>query len=312
MSDRGKVLVVAGPTASGKSDLAVDIADKFGGVVINADSMQIYEGLDVVTAAPSEAARRRAPHKLYGVRDPAISCSAGEWVDLAVAEIQAAHGKELLPIIVGGTGLYLRTLMKGIAEMPAISSAIRDDVRRRLARKGSKAIHADLASVDPFSAERIDPTDSQRVARALEIFEETGRTLTEWQRESSEQENSYDFKSILLEPPRDLLYSSCNARFEKMLEHGALEEVQALRRRKLDPNLPAMKALGIPHLIKYLAGEMPLEEACRAGQQATRNYVKRQGTWFRNQFVADILIESKYNDTIKPHIFSFISEFVLT
>ncbi len=312
MSDHSKVLVVAGPTASGKSDLAVDVAENFGGVVINADSMQIYEGLDVLTAAPSNAARRRAPHKLYGIRDPAMPCSAGEWADLATREIHISQGEGLLPIVVGGTGLYLRTLMTGIAKMPAISSKIRNDVRERLVRSGSKAMHAELTSIDPSSAARIEPSDSQRLARALEIYEETGRTLTEWQLNGSEKDNGFDFSTILLEPARDLLYSTCDARFQNMLQSGALEEIQALVQRNLDPNLPTMKALGVPHLIRHLAGEITFEEACKAGQQATRNYVKRQGTWFRNQFIAGLRVESQYSNNTKPNIFSFVSKIMLT
>jgi tRNA dimethylallyltransferase len=307
-------MVVAGPTASGKSDLAVDVAEEFGGVVINADSMQIYEGLEIVTAAPSPAACQRAPHKLYGIRDPAIPCSAGDWVALAVQEICLAHEEGLLPIIVGGTGMYLRTLMTGIAQMPPVASEIRDDVRSRLARDGNTALHAELVAIDPESAARINASDSQRIARAIEIFEATGRTLTDWQEAGSETAAgaAYNFKTILLEPPRDLLYATCDARFEKMLASGVLEEIRALANRNLDAALPAMKALGIPNLLRHLAGEMSLEEACKASQQVTRNYVKRQGTWFRNQFIADISIKSQYNNNLKDDIFSFVSKFMLT
>ena len=313
-SGQKTVLVVAGPTASGKSNLAVDVAEEFGGVVINADSMQIYEGLEVVTAAPGPAARRRASHKLYGIRDPAKPCSAGAWVSMAAREICLAHEEGLLPIIVGGTGMYLRTLMIGIAPMPPVASEIRDDVRSRLEREGSTALYAELAEFDPGSAARINASDSQRVARAIEIYEATGRTLTEWQGVDSGASAgaAYNFKTVLLEPPRDLLYATCNARFEKMLVSGALEEIRALARRNLDTALPAMKALGIPHLLQHLTGEMSLEEACAAGQQSTRNYVKRQGTWFRNKFVADLSIKLQYNDSIKAIIFSFVSKFMLT
>ena len=311
-SELNKVLVVAGPTASGKSDLAVDVAEEFGGIVINADSMQIYEGLEVVTAAPDAIARQRAPHKLYGIRDPAMPCSAGEWLALATQEIQSAHNEGLMPIVVGGTGMYLRTLMSGIAHMPPVASEIRDDVRARLAAGGSKVLHAELVEIDPESAARINASDGQRISRAVEIYEATGKTLAKWQREGLEEGVRYNFKTILLEPPRELLYAICDARFEKMLATGSLEEIRLLAKRQLDPALPAMKALGIPQLIKHLAEEMSLEEACKAGQQATRNYVKRQGTWFRNKFVADILIETQYNDSIRANIFSFISKFVLT
>jgi tRNA dimethylallyltransferase len=313
-SGYNRVLVVAGPTASGKSDLAVDIAEEFGGVVINADSMQIYEGLEIVTAAPGPAARQRAPHKLYGIRDPAIPCSAGDWLALATQEICLAHEVGLLPIVVGGTGMYLRTLMSGIAQMPSVPSEIRDDVRSRMVRDGSAALHGELMAVDPVSGARINVSDSQRIARAIEIYETTGRTLTEWQGDGPETATSavYNFQTILLEPPRDLLYATCNARFEKMLVSGALDEIRALASRNLDAALPAMKALGIPYLLRHLAGDMSLDEACKASQQVTRNYVKRQGTWFRNQFIADLSIDTQYNDNNKDNIFSFISKFMLT
>jgi tRNA dimethylallyltransferase len=308
------VLVVAGPTASGKSDLAVDVAEEFGGVVINADSMQIYEGLDIVTAAPGPAARKRAPHKLYGIRDPAMPCSAGDWLALAEREIRLAHEEALLPIIVGGTGMYLRTLMTGIAQMPPVDSDIRENVRSRMVRDGSIALHAELAKIDPKSAARINASDSQRIARAVEIYEATGKTLTEWQTGGAEAAGgtAYTFKTVLLEPPRELLYASCNARFEKMLASGALEEIRALASRNLDPALPAMKALGIPNLLRHLVGDMSLEEACKASQQVTRNYVKRQGTWFRNQFVADLSIDAQYSDNNWDITFSFVSKFMLT
>ena len=309
-----KVLIVAGPTASGKSDLAVELAEEFGGVVINADSMQIYEGLEVVTGSPKTVERSRAPHKLYGVWDPATSFSAGQWVGLAKHEIRAAHQAGFLPIVVGGTGMYLRTLIKGIAETPAIPFAIRETVRSRLADEGSVILHAELSKFDPNTAARLNVSDSQRIARAVEIFEATGKTLTQWHEESIQTETSpeFNFWSVLLKPPRELLYAACDVRFEEMLRTGALDEVAALVDRKLDPSLPAMKALGIPEIIKYLAGELIFEEAISAGQQTTRRYVKRQGTWFKNQFIADMVVESQYNDTFRAKTFSFISKFVLT
>jgi tRNA dimethylallyltransferase len=309
-----KVLVIAGPTASGKSDLALELAEEFGGVVINADAMQIYEGLEVITASPKEAARTRAPHKLYGVWDPAISFSAGQWVGLAKQEIQTAHQAGFLPIVVGGTGMYLQALIKGIAAMPAIPSSIRENVRSRLLDKGSVLLHAELSKFDPKTAARLNVSDSQRIARAIEIFEATGKSLTQWHVEGIESETSPEFKfrSVLLKPRREILYAACDVRFEEMLRTGALDEVAALVNRNLDPNLPAMKALGIPEIIKYLAGELLLEEAVLAGQQTTRRYVKRQGTWFKNQFIADIVIKSKYNNILNHEIFPFISKFLLT
>jgi tRNA dimethylallyltransferase len=311
---RKNVIIIAGPTASGKSDLALELAEEFGGVVINADSMQIYQGLEVVTDSPKEVARSRAPHKLYGVRDPAISFSAGQWLLLAKQEIQAAHQAGFVPIVVGGTGMYLKTLIKGITAMPAIPSPIRKNVRNLLAEKGSVILHAKLSKIDPKTAARLNVSDSQRIARAIEIFEATGKTLTQWHEDGVQSEISPEFKfrSVLLKPQRELLYATCDARFEKILKTGALDEVAALVDRKLDPKLPAMKALGIPEIIKYLAGELSFEEAVSAGQQKTRRYVKRQGTWFKNQFIADLVIESQYNNSLNHRIFPFISRFLLT
>ena len=311
---RKKVLIIAGPTASGKSDLALEVAEEFGGVVINADSMQIYQGLEVVTASPKKAARSRVPHRLYGVWDPAIPFSAGQWAGLAKQEIQAAHQAGSLPIVVGGTGMYLQTLIKGIAAMPAVPSAIREDVRSRLSDKGSAILHAELSKFDSKTAARLNVSDGQRIARAIEIFEATGKSLTHWHAEGAQSKISPEFKfrSVLLKPPRELLYATCDARFEEMLKTGALDEVSALVDRKLDPKLPAMKALGVPEIIKYLAGELLFEEAVSAGQQTTRRYVKRQGTWFKNQFIADIEIETQYNIKYNRKIFSIISKFVLT
>lgn len=310
--EQGKVLIIAGPTASGKSDLAVDVAEEFSGIVINADSMQIYSGLEVISAAPSAAAHARAPHKLYGVRDPANPCSAGEWAALAKQEIVIAHDEGRLPIVVGGTGMYLKTLISGIASMPSVPSHIREGVRERLAQEGCAALHDILANIDADSAARIHVSDGQRIARAIEIFEATGKTLTVWQKSGSNEGAGYDFKAVLLEPSREVLYAACNRRFDEMLANGALEEVRALVKRNLSTGLPAMRALGIPILIRYLAGEMTMEQACKAGQQATRNYVKRQETWFRNQFVADLTEKSKYNNKLMPSIFSFVSKFMLT
>ncbi|MBK19670.1 MAG: tRNA (adenosine(37)-N6)-dimethylallyltransferase MiaA [Rhodospirillaceae bacterium] len=314
MAASGKVLVVAGPTASGKTDLAVDAAEKFGGAVINADSMQIYQGLEVLTASPGLAARLRAPHKLYGIRDPATPCSAGEWVELAKSEISASLDAGLLPIVVGGTGMYLRTLMSGIARMPPVPSEIRSKVRARMKELGSEILHTELQKADPESAKRLDPSDSQRIARATEIFEATGKPLTYWHNQDSNigQNAEFVFTSILLEPPRDVLYQACNTRFEQMLSGGALDEVKSLSARRLDPDLPAMKALGIPDLLRHIDGQISIEEACIAGQQSTRRYAKRQGTWFKNQFIADITFNAQYNDYLKDKIFSFISKNLLT
>lgn len=311
---RPPVIIIAGPTASGKSALAADMADAFSGMVINADSMQVYRGLETLSAAPDAAQRSRAPHVLYGVLDPATPCSAGDWRNLAVAEIEKAITRGMIPIVVGGTGLYLRTLMSGIARMPPVPKDIRGQVRARLAVSGSAALHGELARLDPEMASNLAPGDGQRIARALEIVEATGKTLSDWQRGDGmpDDPQRYAFFSVLLAPSREILYAACDARFAEMLDRGALEEVERLAERKLDPALPAMKALGVPDLLRHLSGEISREEACRLGQQATRRYVKRQTTWFRHQIVANYTLESQYSHRDRDDIFSKISTFLLT
>lgn len=308
------VIVIAGPTASGKSALAVDLAERVSGIVINADSMQVYRGLEVLTSAPDAAMRARAPHRLFGVIGPEKACSAGEWREMAMTEIHTAHHTGRVPVVVGGTGLYLRTLMAGIAEMPPVPTVIRDRVRADLAQEGSAALHERLRQRDPETAGRLSAHDSQRICRALEILAATGRTLTEWQRETVRPADTGDwnFSTILLMPPREELYPACDARFCRMLEGGALEEVRHLAELGLDPALPAMKALGVPHLLSHLRGELTLDDARRLGQQATRRYVKRQMTWFSHQIVADITLKTQYIERNLDKIFPEISGLVLT
>lgn len=307
------VVVVAGPTASGKSRLALDIAVEFRGTVINADSMQIYRGLAVLSAAPDAAACARAPHRLYGVLDPAEPCSAGRWRALAMAEIEAAAGKSRLPVVVGGTGLYLRSLIGGIASIPPIPTDIRRAVRERLACDGAPALHAILVRCDPDIAARLQPGDGQRIARALEVLEATGRPLSDWLRGKRDRADARPrFHVVLLMPPRDVLYAAIDARFRAMVAAGGLEEVRQLGASGLDPALPAMKALGVPELLRHLAGEISLDEAMQRGQQATRRYAKRQLTWFRHQLAADQIFSTQYSERLKAEIFPQISSFLLT
>jgi len=308
------VIVIAGPTASGKSALAVDLAERIRGVVINADSMQVYRGLDILTSAPDAGMRARAPHRLFGVLGPGDPCSAGEWREMAIAEIHTAHEAGQVPVVVGGTGLYLRTLMAGIARTPSIPTDIRDRVRESLTRDGSASLHERLRQADPDTAARLSAHDGQRICRALEVLEATGRSLTDWQREGSRPTDltGLRFLIILLMPPREELYPACDARFCQMLESGALDEARCLADLALDPALPAMKALGVPHLLGHLRGDLTLDDARRLGQQATRRYVKRQVTWFTRQIVANVVINSQYNERNRDKIFPNISEYVLT
>ena len=307
------MLIIAGPTASGKSSLALAAAREFDGVVINADSMQVYRELRVLTARPSPEDEARAPHRLYGVLPAAERCSAGRWRDMALAEITAAHEAGRLPVVCGGTGLYLRALTDGLSPMPEVAAEIRTFFGARLDREGVAALHAELAVLDPDTAARLKPGDSQRILRALEVLEATGQSLAEWQAGPAEgPPGNLRFATILLAPPRDALYAACDARLAAMLEAGALDEVRQLAAMKLDPALPAMKALGVREFGIHLAGEAEIEWALDAAQMMTRRYAKRQTTWFKNQIVADMVLQTQYSESLTPKIFSFIRQNLLT
>lgn len=297
------VLVIAGPTASGKSALGLALAKRLGGVLVNADSMQLYRELSVLTARPSEAEMAAVPHRLFGILPASEPCSAGRWREMALAGIAAAHAQARLPILVGGTGLYLEALMRGIAETPSVPAPVREAVRARLAAEGPAALHAELAARDPVSAAKLEPADRQRIARALEVLEATGRPLSQWQAEAAQAPPAgLAFEVFLLMPPRAALYAACDRRFARMVETGALDEVRALRALALDPALPAMKAIGVAELGAYLAGKTGLAEAIRAAQRATRRYAKRQFTWFRHRLPEAVRIEA---DPLDP---AFASE----
>ncbi len=277
-------MLIAGPTASGKSALALALAEATGGVVINTDSMQVYRDLRIITARPTPAEEARAPHRLYGHVDAAINFSAGSWVGDATVVLAEARAQNRLPIFTGGSGLYFKALTRGLSAVPPIPAEIRDGVRARLERNGSEALHAELAQRDPASAERLKPRDRTRIARALEVVEATGRSLTDWHREGLPPLlPPGSFSALFLAPDRDALYARIDARFEAMLAAGALEEVAGLGRRQLDPLLPAMKAHGVPALLAHLRGELTLEAAAEIGRADTRHYAKRQFTWFRHQ-----------------------------
>ena len=279
-----KAVLIAGPTASGKSALALALAQKTGGVVINADSMQVYRDLRIITARPTPEEEAQVPHRLYGHVDAAVNFSAGSWVADAAYVLEEARAQKTLPIFVGGSGLYFKALTRGLSAVPPIPPAIREGVRARLERDGIEALHAELGRRDPASAERLKPRDRSRIARALEVVEATGRSLTDWHRDGLPPLlPPGTFNALFLAPDRDALYARIDARFDAMLQAGALEEVAALAARRLDPLLPAMKAHGVPALIRHLAGEITLEEAATIGRADTRHYAKRQFTWFRHQ-----------------------------
>jgi tRNA dimethylallyltransferase len=282
--ESNNAVLIAGPTASGKSALALELAAATGGVIINADSMQVYRDLRVITARPTTEEEARVPHRLYGEVDAAINFSAGAWVAEAAMILAEARAQNRLPIFTGGSGLYFKALTRGLSAVPPISAAIREGVRAQLERDGVEALHAELAQRDPASAERLKPRDRTRIARALEVVEATGRSLTDWHRDGLPPLlPPGSFRGLFLEPERNELYARIDARFNAMLTAGALEEVARLAARRLDPLLPAMKAHGVPALIRHLGGKITLDEAAAIGRADTRHYAKRQFTWFRHQ-----------------------------
>src|SRR5438876_522003 len=282
--ESSKAVLIAGPTASGKSALALELAKKTGGAIINADSMQVYRDLRVITARPTHEEEAKVPHRLYGHVDAAVNFSAGHWVADAAVVLAEVCAQSRLPIFVGGSGLYFKALTRGLSAVPPIPPAIREGVRARLERDGVEALHAELARHDPDTAERLKPRDRTRIGRALEVVEATGRSLTDWHREGLPPLlPSGQFSALFLAPDRDQLYARIDARFDAMLNAGALEEVAALAARHLDPLLPAMKAHGVPALIEHLRGGITLAETAAVGRANTRHYAKRQFTWFRHQ-----------------------------
>ncbi len=311
------VVIVTGPTAGGKSGLALELAEAFDGVVINADSMQVYRELEILTARPGPAALARAPHRLYGTLPGHQRCSAGRWRVLALAEIAAARAAGKLPLVVGGTGLYLRALIEGLAEVPEVPAAVRAAAEARHRELGGTGLHAELAARDPAMAARLEPGDSQRLIRAWEVLEATGRSLAAWQAEGAKAgAATCRFLRLVRLPPRGALYAACDARFCAMIERGALEEVRALRERGLDPRLPVMRALGLRELGRHLDGALSLDAAVARAQQATRNYAKRQMTWLRTQAppesVRTMILDEQYSKSIDPEIFANIRRFLLT
>jgi tRNA dimethylallyltransferase len=281
---RPGTILISGPTASGKSALALAVAERHGGVIVNADSMQVYRDLRIITARPTAEDEARVPHRLYGHVDAAENYSVGRWCQDARAALDDIRRDGRLPILVGGTGLYFKALTQGLSAVPPTPPDIRAAVRARCDAEGAAALHAELARRDPAMAARLKPGDRMRLSRALEVLEATGRSLADWHRDGLpailDPDNAL---KIFLVVDRTELQRRIDARFDAMLAEGALDEVRALAGRGLDPMLPAMKAHGVPWLRRHLAGEISLEAAAASGKNDTRRYTKRQVTWFRNQ-----------------------------
>jgi tRNA dimethylallyltransferase len=288
-----RAIILAGPTASGKTALAIKLAQRHNGVIINADSMQVYAGIPILTAAPDTHEMQRAPHRLFGYIDPASACSVGRWIDAARIATYETWQEGKLPIFVGGTGMYIRALMQGISPIPDVSGDIREAVRALPVAEA----YAWLRAHDPDMAARLETGDTQRILRAVEVLRQTGQSLLHWQAippQAPLPDAAFELYSLSL--PRELLYQRCDLRLEHMLKQGALDELRDLLARNLPADMPAMRAVGIPELTRHLRGEWTLEHALTKAQQATRNYAKRQLTWLRNQFPDVHRIQHPYDD----------------
>lgn len=280
-----RALIVAGPTASGKSDLAITIAERVNGTIVNTDSMQVYRELRVLTARPTEADEARVPHRLYGIRPAAEAGSVAWWREEALAAMDEIRATGRLPILTGGSGMYFAALTDGLTDIPDPGPDARIEARRLLAEQGPAALHASLTHVDPATAARLRPEDSQRIARAWEVWRGTGMGLAAWQNRRGEPA-PWRFTAVRLDPPRDALRAAIATRFKAMVRDGALNEVRDLLAMDLDPSLPAMRAHGVQELGAYLRGTATLEEAGRRTELITGQYTKRQATWFRHRPLA--------------------------
>ena len=283
-SKNSDAILITGPTASGKSALALDFARRHGGVVINADSMQVYDTLQVVTARPSVEEMEGVPHELYGHMPASRSYSTGDWLREMAHLLDRIKAEERMPVIVGGTGLYFKALTGGLSEMPPIPDALRGEIRLKLETEGAEFLHEELAALDPPVALRLNPSDGQRIVRALEVFRATGRSIADFQKLSGPMlvDPGRSMKFVVL-PDRAVLHDRINRRFAMMMDEGAVTEVEALLALDLAPEMPAMKAIGVSQIADMLSGRISRAEATDRASAATRQYAKRQMTWFRNQ-----------------------------
>lgn len=304
--------MIAGPTASGKSKLAIEMAIRFNGVIINADSMQLYKDLSVITARPSDADMALAPHRLYGVLDGNIRASVAMWLEMADIEMNEAWKAGKTPIIIGGTGMYLNAGLSGLASIPEVPIAIHDASVALHKDIGGTAYRQALAEFDPETAQRLFDGDTQRLVRAMGVFKATGRPISAWQTDPHKGAFKGNVTTVKLLPDRDLLYQIINDRFDMMIEAGTFDEVKRLIGRNLDPGLPIMKALGVRQISAYLRGDMGKADAIHQAKQDSRHYAKRQMTWLRNNFNAEFELNKKYSESFFEEIFANLRNNELT
>jgi tRNA dimethylallyltransferase len=300
-------ILIAGPTASGKSALALAIAEHVGGVVINADSMQVYRELRILSARPTADEEARVPHALYGFVPAAEAYSTGRYAADAAAAIAKARDQGRRPVVVGGTGLYFKALLEGLSPIPPIDDAVRRHWRAEADRRGAADLHRELMARDAQMAARLAPADTQRIVRALEVIEQTGRSLADWQKQPGAPiiEEAETFR-LLVTLDRAELHARADARFDRMIAEGAIEEARALAALNLDPTLPAMRAIGVRPLLSAARGEATLEAAVEAAKLETRQYIKRQETWLRRHMITWKNISKKYMESYMREIFAFI------
>ena len=290
-----RVIVVAGPTASGKSGLALDLAAALNGEVVNADSMQVYKDMPIITACPGREDRAKVPHHLYEIYDPSVNGTVVDWLERAVFKIREIWARGGLPIAVGGTGMYIDNLINGTTPIPEAGAAIRREVRLMQQREGTPALHEKLGKADAETAARLSPNDTTRVTRAYEVWMQTGLPLSEWHKKPMVKKiPEARFKVVKICPQTVELDARCYRRFDEMIQAGAEDEVRRLLSRNLPENLPAMKALGVPEIGAYVRGECSLSEAVELGKLHTRQYAKRQRTWFANKLRADLRLDECY------------------
>ena len=287
-----KALVICGPTGSGKSRLAVNLAKKLNGVVINADSIQIYREIKILSGRPNLDDYREAPHRLYGIMSVNNTCTVGVWREMAFATIKECEFAGKLPIICGGTGLYIKFLLDKLSTIPKIPNSIKLEARLELERIGNEGFRELLSKSDPVSAAKIKTGDTNRLLRAWQVFKATAKPLPYWHERHKKQDAKHKFFKVLLMPNREVLYSDCDKRFLSFVNQGALEEAREINITSPSYESPALKTLGLSELIQYTKGELELSDAVERAQRATRRYVKRQITWFRHQLDEDFLIES--------------------